>query len=225
MTNKKRQRHQMAKQKEEKEKETKKIHLKKIILYLFLFLIINSSLFVLFFNYGKNYFYPKSILNYGCFLGYIILFPFLFSRENKRTINDNYLIKERKEYKNYYTIIKIMIVINIFIFTVSNDKLFNFSKITLKIKGTGYKKILGAGRYNFNITNYPNEVKINEKEEIIVNHTYYLDRDHNTIELIWDNEIDNCLYMFYECSDIDEIDLSNFEKLQVQEECSKVVQK
>ena len=113
MANKKRQRQQNVKQIEDKKNATKKIHLKKMIFYLFLFLIliINSSFFVLFFNYGKNYFYLKSILNFGYFLGYIILFSFLFSRENKRSINESCLIRGGKESKNYDTIVKIIIVI------------------------------------------------------------------------------------------------------------------
>ena len=89
-----------------------------------------------------------------------------------------------------------IIVLNIFIFTFSNDKLYNTSSITLKIVGTGIKKIFGSHEvWYFDTKNYPNRVIINGNEST-VNHTYYLDQDYNTIELIWYNEIDNCSMMF-----------------------------
>ena len=38
-----------------------------------------------------------------------------------------------------------------------------------------------------------------------------MDRIDNTVELIWDNPIDNCYHMFKECSNIIQIDLSHFD--------------
>ena len=134
-------------------------------------------------------------------------------RQGKRDRRENGLIIGKKKSKDYIAIIKLIIVLNIFIFTVSNDKLFNLSSITLKIKGTGYKKIFASDcdrNYCFETRNYPSTVIINGNNESTVNHTYYLNKENNTIELIWNTEIDSCLKMFYNCSDINEINCSNF---------------
>ena len=65
MANKKRQKQQKEKQIEEKEEKIQKIQFKKKLYYCILFLLINSSIFVLNFFKVKNHLNPKSILNFG----------------------------------------------------------------------------------------------------------------------------------------------------------------
>ena len=231
MAKKKSLKHQKKNPIEKKRNESKIMQSKKRLNCLYLFLFINSNIFLLFFYNEKLYFFLKVILNFNPILN--IFFPsllssFLIPIKNKRSRRENYSIKERKETKNYITVIKYIILLNIFIFAFSNNHLYNLSTITLKIEGTGTKKIFGTHKiWYFDTKNYPNRVIINGNESI-VNHTYYLNQDNNTIELIWYNEIDNCSWMFYECSDITEIDLSNFNTSKVTniwgmfESCSKL---
>ena len=204
MANKKRQRQQI----EEKANTSKKSQLIKRYYFLFLSLFCN---FLLFFSYGKRYIYSKSILNLCPLLGYIILVSSLPFKEEKIKRREKSLITERKMSKSFTTIIKIIIIVNIFIF-VSNEKLlFNLSMITLKIIGTGNKNIFGSDeKYYFKPENYPDKIIINEKDEDKVNLTYNFNQENNNIVLIWDNEISDCKWMFYRCSDIVDINLSNF---------------
>ena len=53
-------------------------------------------------------------------------------------------------------------------------------------------------------------IYINGIKQPTINYSYYLNETDNFIDLIWNNSINNCRCMFYECQDITEIDLSNF---------------
>ena len=87
--------------------------------------------------------------------------------------------------------------------------------ITLKIKGIGTKNIFSS-HINFTSEYYPNEVYINEYKTNNVTYCYYLNETDNVIGLIWYDLISSCDHMFYGCSDITEIDLSNFDTSNVE---------
>ena len=113
----------------------------------------------------------------------------------------------------YYTIITL--IIHIFC-QIKNNILFELlyfqdSKITLKIKGIGLNIILG-NEYNFNIVDIKHlkEVYINKNKQNTITNIYNFTQADNFVELIWDNNINNCEYMFNMCSNITEINLSNF---------------
>ena len=84
--------------------------------------------------------------------------------------------------------------------------------IILKIKGIGTKKIFYE---YFQHKYYPNEVYINGNYKSPVTYSYDLNQTDNKIELVWYNLIDNCKSMFYNCINITEIDLPNFDTSQV----------
>ena len=65
------------------------------------------------------------------------------------------------------------------------------------------KKFLGI--------NYLNEVLINEIRQERKSIKYLFNRTNNFVELIWDNDITICVNMFNGCTNITEIDLSNFD--------------
>ena len=120
------------------------------------------------------------------------------------------------------TLIFKFIIINIFCQIKSNlvfDSI-NFqysSKITLKIKGIGEKYILGNHvDSNFTGVNYLKEVHINGYPQNDIAYKYYLDQEDNLVELIWDNNINTCRFMFFRCYDIIEIDLSEFNSTQIE---------
>ena len=77
-----------------------------------------------------------------------------------------------------YNIIKLILMINLIIQKSISNKSnlleYNFSNITLKIKGIGYRNILGnVNGCQFNISNYPNEVYINGDKQNLITHEYY----------------------------------------------------
>ena len=97
--------------------------------------------------------------------------------------------KNKKNFKNIFAIIKIIIIIRI-VPLLLNNELFpfesNFSKITLKIKDKGFKNILGYQNQslNFDKAYFPNEVYINGELQNIVNYSYNFQILLNLIFLI-----------------------------------------
>ena len=132
-------------------------------------------------------------------------------KKKRNIINNNNIIIRK------YFIITTSIILNIFC-QIKNNILnlffFQDSKITLKIKGIGYNTILGnETNYNFKGINNLKEVNINENNENNQNkieYIYYFEQTDNSVELIWDDNLNNCQNMFRGCSNITEIDLSNF---------------
>ena len=116
-------------------------------------------------------------------------------------------------------------IINLIIFCLffqvspnHNLNLFEYklSKITLKIKGIGYKNIFGnETNYSFSKSCYPNEIIINGEKQNIIYHSYDFNQTDNFVELIWNNSIKSCWNMFRRSYDITEIDLSNFDTSQI----------
>ena len=89
-----------------------------------------------------------------------------------------------------------------------------FSNITLKISGKGNKNILTSDN-NFNSSYYPNIVYINGEQQDTIKNNYYFNQTDNIAVLIWNNSINYCKCMFSGCSDITEIDVSNFDSSEV----------
>ena len=83
-----------------------------------------------------------------------------------------------------------------------------YSKISLKVKGIGESYILGK---KFLGIEYLNEVLINGIRQGTKSIKYLFNRTNNFVELIWDNGITICVNMFNGCTNITEIDLSNFD--------------
>ena len=108
-------------------------------------------------------------------------------------------------------IIKSVITINIFS-QIFGRFGFSDSKITLIIKGIGESTILGNKTYynSFKGINYLKEVKINRCKQDLIEYRYNFNKTDNSVELIWDDNITNCDFMFYGCTNITEINLSNF---------------
>ena len=147
--------------------------------------------------------------------------------EDNKNKNDNNInfINQRKERKklligkiyhlrNFIEIAKYIIILNLFTNIFVNNKFcfneYNSYNITLKIKGIGKRQILTEYDYIFERDYYPDKVYINGIEQGNVNHSYNLNETNNFIGLKWDKLIISCNGMFYGCSDITEIDLSNF---------------
>ena len=104
-------------------------------------------------------------------------------------------------------IFEVLIMINLLLRIIS-QKL----KITLKIQGNKERYIFGT---DFNKKNYPKEAKINGDPDTLSINYYDFEKKDNTVELLWDNPIDDCQNMFKDCWDITEIDLSYFDTSKV----------
>ena len=125
---------------------------------------------------------------------------------NKYDKNNRNIINIKK---NIYIII--MIFLNLII-TNNNMIEYKFSNITLKIRGPGYQNILSS---YFSTNNYPDIIYINGKQNLTITNNYYFNDINNSVNLIWNDSIDNCYYMFYDCSNIIEIDVSHFDTSKV----------
>ena len=92
----------------------------------------------------------------------------------------------------------------------------NDNKIILKVKGkgNGLVKILNSG-YN----NMPTSYYLNDDQDPITFSEDSIDLQDsiNKVELIFDTNVENCNSMFKGCSDILEIDLSNFISSNIQD--------
>ena len=115
--------------------------------------------------------------------------------------------------RNFIKITKYIILLNLFNNIFVNNKIslieYNSYNITLKIKGSGIKKVFSSER-EFKNEFYPDEVYINGYRQNYVNHSYIFNQANNIVELVWNNLINSSNSMFHGCSDITEIDFSNF---------------
>ena len=83
--------------------------------------------------------------------------------------------------------------------------------ITLKIKGIGESNIFcNEEEYNFTGIDYLEKIYINNIQENPKKYSYYFNQTENFVELIWNDNLNDFSYMFRKCSNITEINLSNF---------------
>ena len=122
---------------------------------------------------------------------------------------------ENKKYKLRKNIFHIIFIFLLFI-KLSKEIEILFSEITITIKGSKNQKILSDS--NLRIVPNPNQILLNGE---IQNYTgiivYNLIEEINNITMRWEFEITNCNYMFYNLSNITNIDLSNFNASKVTE--------
>ena len=80
------------------------------------------------------------------------------------------------------------------------------SKIKITIPNSGEQQILSG-----DFISTPDKIKINGLEVNSQIKSYNFNSSDNIIELIWNEPITNCSYMFSNCKMISTIDLSNFD--------------
>ena len=137
-----------------------------------------------------------------------------FDRISLKQGNINLKIINLLRYNSLIIVFTIFLNLFIQVLPVINTYLLksNSNKIELKLKGTGNVYILGP---DFNNSYYPNMVYINGYLINPVNYSYYFEQIDNYVELIWNYSINYCKYMFFKCSDITEIDLSEFDSSEI----------
>ena len=103
-------------------------------------------------------------------------------------------------------IIKFLILINLSKKTKTDGIIYKYTKISLKIKEEGENKILGTS----GIISHINEVIINGNKQNKTADKYYFNQTNNYVEIIFDDYLQDCGDMFYQCNKITEINLSQF---------------
>ena len=152
---------------------------------------------------------PKIQKNKNRYDSFHITSKLLKNYEEMRINGKRYYNNKRKIFKSNIIIIIYMIIINLIQINNSDNEYF-VPNITIPIKGPGTKKILSDYFFKNN-NNFPNKIFINGNENTTMNYSYYLNQTNNTVQLLWNNNnIDSSYKMFYYCSDITEIDFSNF---------------
>ena len=103
---------------------------------------------------------------------------------------------------------------NIIIPVLSNTLSYSlYSFILLKVNNSGYNNILYSK--NYAEFPYPDEIHINGINQSSIEQQYNFDNPNNEVKLIWKNEINTTTAMFHSCSNITEIDLSNFNSSEI----------
>ena len=149
----------------------------------------------------------------------MIMKEFEIKNDINKIKDDSKIIRKNKINNiliRYYTVFFIikLLIINIFCQIKCNIlfNLYSSSNITLKIKGIGENTIFGNHpKYRFKKANFPQQIRVNGKTKETKEYKYYFDKLDNIVELIWDNNIIDCSYMFYGCSNITEINFYNFD--------------
>ena len=136
--------------------------------------------------YDKNGFYEDENKS----MNFLISKGMKDNEMKEKKINIEKYNNKNKKIKNIITIIELIIIINIITILPSNRRClieYNFSNITLKIKGTGIKNILGKyDSFNyFDSAYFPKEVYINGELQNSVKYSYNFNQTHNFVELIY----------------------------------------
>ena len=144
-----------------------------------------------------------------------------YGNVNDKELNDYcYASKYRKDIAKLFILLyNIIIVINLITSIISlkiNQINLYSSYITIKIKGIGISNIFYRNyRDHSSYFVPPDEVIINSISQIEVKSDYYFNETENEIKLSWNKEINSTHILFMHCSNITEIDLSNFNSSQV----------
>ena len=129
----------------------------------------------------------------------------------------SYNIKNYRILNNLFFIL--ILVIDLFKQISAKNSYFSInssdSYITLKIKGIGDKQIYNPNKKQYSRSYHPHEIYINGEEQNIIDSHYYFNQTENNVKLKWNYPIKNCAYMFGNCDDIIEADISNFNLSQV----------
>ena len=120
-------------------------------------------------------------------------------------INATFIYKNNKSDRYIFLFIIIIIIIH-GIYNEDLDK-----KVTLKITNSGTNSVFGK-KFKAGILK---EVYINNFKQYKVDYSYIFDNGNNNVTLCWNNIITDCEYMFSECSNISEINFTNFDTSQV----------
>ena len=134
-------------------------------------------------------------------------------RNNSKFDNKNkFLLSYNSELYSYFFII-------IFFMILMDNKVFSYSEITIKVKGTGEQTIISASKQyctndgRCNVFDYiPDEIYVNNELQSYRGFKVYgLKENITTIKLVFYGNVTNCISLFNELDNIIEADLSKFD--------------
>ena len=135
-----------------------------------------------------------------------------FGKKGNNTEAKAKIKKNQKKKQNTYISLKNRkYAVMLFIFLgiiISNNNVINCETIKLIIRGPGFFNIFST---SFNSDNHPNNIKINGKQNSTFDNINYFDSVNNSVELTWNEKINDSSKMFSGCSNIIEINLSDFD--------------
>jgi len=126
------------------------------------------------------------------------------NRKNICRYNENKYLKVQ----NFFLLFT-FILLNLFLplsLSFKTRKLDFTSIVNIFIKNSGNNKILSE-----KFKTLPDKIKINSKDVDPNITSYVFSTPNNTIQLIWEDQLRDCSYMFSECSTIASLDFSNFD--------------
>ena len=112
----------------------------------------------------------------------------------------------------YFLLLLCLICFNISVKCNENDEQVSISFIILKTKIIGYVQILSEF-FDF----IPNETRINNYINPEIKKGYYFNTSESVIKLIWYYDIYSSYKMFYNCYNLTEINLSNFDSRNIED--------
>ena len=119
-------------------------------------------------------------------------------------------ISKKSLYSFYILIFLCLTCFNSFVKCTKRRIISGFSYIMVKINVTGYVQIISEG-----FTPFPDEVNINGNIMNDKKYAYYFNNSANFIKLTWNDELESTSSMFSGCSNITEINFTNFDSSQV----------
>ena len=131
--------------------------------------------------------------------------------------------KNKAMFHNFLiVIIFYVILLKIEAKSVLNKLILKSNTITLTINNDGNQKIffVGSGGLCESIDYFPNTIKVKgntleSNEEVYTTGVYNFQERNNNVELIWDNPLTSLSCLFYNCTQIETIDLSNYDSTDV----------
>ena len=131
----------------------------------------------------------------------------------------------------HFIFINYTIIINlVFIILSKESKEEKYSYITLKINSKGKKQFFNARKIGYFINyNFPDIVQINGLNYSNEMYEYDFESKGNIVKLIWNSPPNSTKLLFFECYDLSDIDLSNFDTSEITDmemtfyECSSLI--
>ena len=137
-------------------------------------------------------------------------------KENKRKEYLYHIIEGNNILKNILFIIKYLIIIyslSSIVYIKCNKRMIQSQNhfIIIKFYTPSYSNIIS----NFFNGKLPKEIYINGINQSEIKKAYEFNNTNNTIKMIYNNQLDSTEKLFYNCRNISEIDLSNFDASKV----------
>ena len=144
---------------------------------------------------------------------------FFSRKKNELTKKPSNYNNTKRMYNNYndktkiYNIIMIIFLIYLnFSYALKQGNIYSFSSsITITLRGTGLLSIFYGGDCEERTFNLPDIIYINGVKKLDISDKYQFTKSPNFVKLEWNNINNNCNCLFKDCTDIVDIDFSEFD--------------